>query len=361
MLIGIHNTWPHKPDHISNVYRDILKANGIDYVDMDSNNPNFWKQIEKVDAFIYRWAHTDYHHQHAATIIPIIEQHFKKRCFPNWATCWHYDDKIKQSLLLEAKGFPVCKFNVFWDKSEAIKCIETQQEFPIVFKLKSGSGSMQVKLLKSKNEALTYLKKSFQRGFSPDYHGLFNMLKTHNYNLYKTSRNILKIFYLRYVTSGLNPYWMRQRNYFYFQKYYEGNNYDTRVQVTGERAFAFIRYNRPNDFRASGSNNWSLDHAKIDMEFVKIALRISQQFGFQSMAYDFIYDENRNPVIVEISYCFGDFPEFSNGYWDKSLKWHEGRFLPQFFELIDLLGKDDLVLPDWVLPSSSYKNVEIDK
>jgi hypothetical protein len=75
------------------------------------------------------------------------------------------------------------------------------------------------------------------------------------------------------------------------------------------------------------------------------------------MAYDFIYDENKKPVIVEISYCFGDYPEFSNGYWDEYLTWHEGRFLPQYFELVDLLGRDDLILPEWVTPSSSYKNV----
>jgi len=359
MIVGIQNTWPGKPDYISNVYREILKANNIEYIDLNSSDPLFWSQIDKVDAFIYRWAHTDYHHQHAGTIIPVIEKFYHKPCFPNWNTCWHYDDKVKQSLMLEAKKFPVCKFYVFWDKREAEKWINSLQEFPIVFKLKSGSGSMQVRLLKSRREAYHYLKKSFNRGFSPDYYGLLNMLKTFNFNIYKTGRNILKIIYLRFITSGLNPYWIKQRNYFYFQKFYPGNDYDTRVQITGNRAFAFIRYNRPNDFRASGSNNWSLDHDKIDMEFVKIAFEVSKTFGFQSMAYDFIYDENRKPVIVEISYCFGDYPEFSNGYWDVSLNWHEGRFLPQYFELVDLLGKNDLILPDWVKPSSSYKDVVV--
>ena len=81
----------------------------------------------------------------------------------------------------------------------------------------------------------------------------------------------------------------------------------------------------------------------------------------QSMAYDFIYDENRKPVIVEISYCFGDYPEFSTGYWDESLIWHDGKFLPQYFELVDLLSKEDMILPERINPSSSYKNVATNK
>jgi glutathione synthase/RimK-type ligase-like ATP-grasp enzyme len=361
MIVGIHNTWPRKPDYISDVYRAILRANNIEYLDLDSSEPDFWYKVATLDAFIYRWAHTDYHHQHAATIIPVIEQFYHKPCFPNWNTCWHYDDKIKQSLMLKAKGFPACDFKLFWTKTDAGSFIESYKDYPIVFKLKSGSGSMQVKLLKSRKEALHALEKSFSAGFSPDYYGIRNTLKTFNYDLYKTGRSLIKMIYLRYLSDRLNPQWIRQKNYFYVQKFYPGNDYDTRVQITGKRAFAFIRYNRPNDFRASGSNNWSLDRDKIDMEFVKIAFNISKTFGFQSMAYDFIYDENRKPAIVEISYCFGDYPEFSNGYWDESLVWHEGRFLPQYFELVDLLDKTSLVLPDYVKPSSSYKDVSTEK
>lgn len=361
MIVGIHNTFSEKPDFISDVYRQILKANNIEYIDLDSSDPLFWSQIKKVDAFIYRWAHTDFHHQHARTIIPIIEKFYNIPCFPNWNTCWHYDDKVKQSLLLKAQGFPIGDFKVFWSKARGKKFIKTNNEYPLVFKLKAGSGSLQVKLLKNERQALKHLKKAFSKGFSPDNSGFYNTLKTFNFDFYKTFRNFLKLFYFRLFSDRLNPYWVRQKNYFYFQKFYPNNDYDTRVQITGNRAFAFIRYNRPNDFRASGSNNWSLNHDNINMEFVKIAFKISQILGFQSMAYDFIYDENKNPVIVEISYCFGDFPEFSNGYWDESLVWHSGRFLPQYFELQDLLGLDNLILPDYVKASSSYKDVDTDK
>lgn len=357
MIVGIHNTFPGVTDSISDVYRQILKANNIDYKDLSSGSPDFWEEVKKVDVFIYRWAHTDYHHQHAETIIPVIEKFYGKRCFPNWATCWHYDDKVKQSLMLSAMGFPACRYNVFWDKASAERWIEQNSEYPIVFKLKSGSGSLQVKLVRSGSEASIFVRKMFGRGLSGNYQGILGTFKVFNYKIPKTLKYYGKSLLLYPFSANVAKQWIRQKNYFYVQKYYAGNQYDTRVQITGRRAFAFVRYNRPGDFRASGSNNWSLDHDKIDMEFINIAFEISRTLGFQSMAYDFIYDENKKPVIVEISYCFGDYPEFSNGYWDESLIWHSGRFLPQYFELKDLLLKEDLILPDFIRPSSSYRNV----
>lgn len=358
MIVGINNTWPHLPDPLSNVYREILKVNGIQYINLDVSNPSFWEDIRKVDYFIYRWAHTDYHHQLARTVIPIVEQFYKIPAFPNWATCWHYDDKIKQSLLFQALNMPACKSYVFWDRQPAIKWIREEASFPIVFKLKSGSGSQQVKLLHSQSEAIELLRKMFVNGIPTEGLGFFSSLKTNKFDLIRTMRMYARIFLNRHFSVRLKPYWTRQMNYAYFQDFMPNNHYDTRVQITGKRAFAFVRYNRPNDFRASGSNNWDLNHEKIDMRFVAIAFKISNMLNFQSMAYDFIYDKDRNPVIVEMSYCFGDYPEFSNGYWDEKLIWHKGSFVPQYFELIDLLQLPELKMPEHIVAQSKYASVK---
>jgi glutathione synthase/RimK-type ligase-like ATP-grasp enzyme len=358
MTVGIHDTWAHKTDLLSNVYREILNCNNIKYIDLDSSSPDFWEKIKKIDFFIYRWAHTDYHHQLARTIIPVIEQFYAKPCFPNWVTCWHYDDKIKQSLMLEAMNYPAVKSYVFWDKNHAEEWVNRAAKFPLVFKLKSGSGSLQVKLLRHRAESLKIIDKMFNNGIKPESLGILSALKTKNYDIVRTAKLMARTFIDRYLPVRVRPMWAKQMNYAYFQDFMPGNEYDTRVQITGNRAFAFVRYNRPNDFRASGSNNWDLSHDKIDMEFVKIAFKISRHLGFQSMAYDFIYDNNRKPVIVEISYCFGDYPEFSNGYWDENLIWHQGRFVPQYFELVDLLQRPDLIMPGHVGAQSDYKSVK---
>jgi hypothetical protein len=96
------------------------------------------------------------------------------------------------------------------------------------------------------------------------------------------------------------------------------------------------------------------------MRMVQIALKLSKYFSFQTMAYDFIYDKNREPKIVEMSYLYGGagYPDFMNGFWDENLDWHEGRYWPQYFELMDSLNFPDLELPD-IDTSSKYKYVNI--
>jgi hypothetical protein len=72
------------------------------------------------------------------------------------------------------------------------------------------------------------------------------------------------------------------------------------------------------------------------------------------MAYDFVYDENNNPTILEISYTYGDYPEFSTGYFDTELIWHKGHYIPEYLELVDALKMPDLKQPDIEL-DSPYK------
>ena len=60
----------------------------------------------------------------------------------------------------------------------------------------------------------------------------------------------------------------------------------------------------------------------------------------QSFAFDFVEDEDSNPLIVEISYGFGTSGiDNAPGYWDSSLQWHEGKFNPQGW-MVEELVKD---------------------
>lgn len=45
------------------------------------------------------------------------------------------------------------------------------------------------------------------------------------------------------------------------------------------------------------------------------------------VAYDFVFDEQNNPLIVEINYGFAHQAYFPcPGYWDDEMNWHEGSF-----------------------------------
>jgi len=152
---------------------------------------------------------------------------------------------------------------------------------------------------------------------------------------------------IRKIQGAAMPVLELHKNYVLFQKFMPNNHYDTRVTVIGKRAFAFRRLNRPNDFRSSGSGRIEYDVESIDKRFITLAIAISEKMGFQSMAYDFLYDENGVPTFCEISYAYVDTAVYNcPGYWDGSLNWHHGHFWPQYCQLVDALKLPDLKQPE---------------
>jgi len=84
------------------------------------------------------------------------------------------------------------------------------------------------------------------------------------------------------------------------------------------------------DFRASGNGEFYYDKEVFDERCVQLAFKVNKKINSQCIAYDFVFDENNNPLIVEISYGFipavyRDCP----GYWAEQLNWHEGKFYPE--------------------------------
>lgn len=346
MKIGIHCNDEGKYDDFLLGIEEILDKNDIEYIRMDSSDRNFWREVASTNIFIHRWLHFDNYYDQATSILPIIEYHMGIKCYPNHSTCCHYDDKIKQYYILKRYGFPVAETYIFWNKTSALNWVTTEK-LPLVFKLKSGAGSSSVILVSTKAQAKYLINRMFSSGMRVCKIPAKDAL----YTLHRDPTLWLKtqLIALRRRLKGKDSYrfWKVHKNYVYFQKYYAGNEWDTRVAIVGNKADAFRRFVRKNDFRASGSNLWSLDHSKIDLKFVEIAFAISKKLGFQTMAYDFIYDENRNPLLVEMSYIWGEFnyPEFNEGYWDENLVWHAGNYCAINFLITDLLQISNLNFP----------------
>lgn len=343
-----------------NIYKQILEYNKIETLVLDVNDRDFWEKLKKVNILIYKWGHDHHNSQIASAILPVIEKSLGIKCFPDLSTCWHYDDKLKQYYLLKENGFPVVDSFVFWSKESALKWLDTYSDFPAVFKLRNGAGSMSVRLVRNRREAKKLIFRSFGKGLLQTNVSVPHVARILNYELKRIVRYYAINFRNRFIFPERRQFWIRHKNYVYFQKYLPGNEWDTRVTTAGNRAHAFRRFTRPGDFRASGSNKWDINPENIDMRMVKIALEISRKLQFQAMAYDFIYDQDQKPRIVEISYLYGGagYPDFMNGYWDENLEWHSGRYWPQHFELIDLLEMSDLKMP--LLDSdTTYKEATI--
>jgi len=316
----------------------------IDYKIVNCYDSNIIRQLENVDGLLWHWAHFDYNAQIVARQIIASIENMGIKIFPNIFTCWHYDDKVGQKYLLESIGAPLVPSYVFFDKEEAMEWIDVT-EFPKVFKLRSGAGSQNVRLIKTKKEAKKLCRKSFGKGFNPisDY---FNDAKTKIRKIKDVGQLLNKL--KRMPKTVLNAsrqshLFPKQSGYIYFQDFMPDNKFDTRITIIGDRAFGFIRKTRPNDFRASGSGDIVYDLDRIDRRCIEKAFSTVKKMKTQSLAFDFVFDKDNDPKIVEISYCYQnravhDCP----GYWDHKLNWHEGHIWPEDAILEDLLKEISL-------------------
>jgi len=328
-------------------YCKVLDMNGIDYIFTDPSNESFWRDVARSELFINFLGLTPIIKAKQAMLTSIINVQMGIPTLPNWHTAWHFDDKIAQSAMLKSYGANFVPYWVFWDKDTAMDWIK-EASFPLVFKLNGGAGSLNVVKVNDIKHARLLIKMMFGRGIMRGGVPGGKLFSTYKYDFRKILRNEAKKFTqsigLKY--SALQD-WSRDRGYVYFQKFMPNNSYDTRVTVIFGKAFAYIRENRPNDFRSSGSGNLDFDTARIDERCIKIAQSISKHFKFQTMAYDFLLDDTGNPVINEFCCQFiDDYLYRCKGYWDENLVWHEGHFWPQYMQLKALLGNDDLIQPE---------------
>lgn len=343
MLVGIYKSeFPEYQIRRNEIYKEILIYNNIDFIELHIDDKDFWEKAKTLDLFLFRWAHIDDHHQLVSTILPVIENYLNIKCFPNLDTCWHFDDKVKEYYLLKSLGYPVIDSWIFWEENHALEWAE-RANYPVVFKLKKGAGSHNVILVNNRTEAISIINKMFGKGILSS-HGIPHKGRVKYKNLENFLRTKADQYFLNKIRRIKPVVWRTEKNYVLFQRFLPNNTFDTRVTVIGNRAFAMRRFVRNNDFRASGSGNWDLDKNNIDMRIVDLALKVSRELKFQSMAYDFLFNENGEPQICEMSWTSPDDPEV--GYWDENLNWHDMKFLPPFFHLKDALNLEDFKHPD---------------
>ncbi|GAB3349918.1 hypothetical protein GCM10027566_06660 [Arachidicoccus ginsenosidivorans] len=337
MKIAIH----HNIGSFSDRWIEYCIAHNIEFVIIDAYSSNIIKELEDFDYFLWHWTHTDYRDLlFARQLIQSLEQNGVK-VFPNVKTCWHFDDKVGQKYLLEALGVPLIRSYVFYTKDSAKSWVNSTI-FPKVFKLRGGAGSVNVKLVESRREANNLIKIAFGKGFTSK--NLKSRIKDAliKFNKDKSLKNFGRIvFRLKelIVPNLLNKMGPRQKGYIYFQDFIKNNNFDIRIVVIGDKCFGLKRLTRDGDFRASGSGKIIYDHSLIDINAIKVAFETTSKLDVQCCAFDFVFDEDNQPLIIEISFGFSPYSYDScDGYWDSSLKWYNSKFNPQFWMIENLIN-----------------------
>ena len=324
MKIAIHAT----NKSFSDSWIGYCKQSNVPYKIVNCYSSDIIEQLYDCDALM--WHHSQNNPSDlivAKQILFALEQ-AGKVVFPDFKTNWHFDDKLGQKYLLEALGIPFVKSYVFFDKKNALNWVENSQ-YPVVFKLRGGAGSSNVKLIKSAAEARSIVKKAFGKGFA-------------NFNAWGNLKEVIrkkwlgKISWYHVIESvALLVYpprfarvMGREYGYVYFQEFIPANDHDIRVIVIADKAFAIKRMVRTNDFRASGSGFIKYGKENFDDQTILIAFDIAKKLNTQVVAFDFIY-KNGYPLIIEISYGFvKEGYDACQGYWDSNLNWHEGKFNP---------------------------------
>jgi glutathione synthase/RimK-type ligase-like ATP-grasp enzyme len=319
-MIGIH----HRTGSFSDRWIEYCQQHAIDFCLLDCLGSDAIQVALSCDAVLWHWSMDDLASMTMAKQVVAALELAGVRIYPNVASSWHYDDKIAQKFLLEAIGAPTVPTWVFTDRTAAMEWI-ADAEWPKVFKLRCGAGATNVRLVQSRTEAERLCRRAFGNGFVGN-PGTFTDLPN-RLRQTKSGRHLVErllhapsAFLKRTRDRRRFP---RQIGYLYFQEFLAGNAFDTRVVVIGEKSFAFRRFNRPADFRASGSNRLSFDPDHIDLRAINVAFSISKRLGTQSLAFDFLTNAAGGPVVVEISYCFRGAMRFCPGYWDDQLVWHD--------------------------------------
>lgn len=324
----------------SEKYAKIIKRAGHQVKPVDVFSPIIISQLKGCDGFIWRHGHYPEHRAVAKRLLPAIEYNLSIPVYPDQNTCWHYDDKLSQFYLFEAAGIPQPETNVFWRQEDAMRYLATAK-FPLVLKMWSGAASTNVKMISSREEAVKVVKVLFCEGvyrLVDDETGL-NVRRSIG-RIRRASKWVL--FGKRWDPG---PWYDLHKNYVLFQEFLDGNAFDTRVTVIGNRAFCFRRFNRPDDFRASGSGLIDWNPEAVDPRFISLAYRVSRVCKTQSCAIDGLY-RREEVVAAENTYTFASWAVHEcPGHYElvgdpekQEWRWISGRMWPEEAQMQDFLA-----------------------
>lgn len=266
-------------------------------------------RLRKCDGFLWWFTPTRFPRELGKRLMQALDHAGGLPMFPDARAVWHFDDKVAQAYLLQAAGIPAPRTWVFWEREAAANFFRTA-EYPLVLKLAAGNNARNVALLRNARDADRWSAKLFGRGVAS----------------------------LRQRLPFLRRWPDVQQGYVLVQEFVAGNPYDTRVAVIGDRAVAYRRFNRPNDFRASGSGNLDRNPAAVEGDVVQLAFDAARRLGAASLCVDVLRRDGQ-PVISEMSYYYEGYKlEACPGYWTSSGEWRDRPLDPAEAILDDFLA-----------------------
>ena len=337
MVLAIHSG-KDKLVSWNTLWMDYCRKNSIPFIGVDCYSYDIIEVLRREKVTHLMWAFSlaiPKDHIVAKTVLNAANA-MGIKTFPNFASSWHFEDKIAQKYLLEAIGAPIVKSWTFFDKDKALVFSRTSS-YPLVAKLRKGAGSKNVVLLKDEHSARHYIMRMFSKGYKPVQKTtsvIKDRLKSSKGgNGFKLRSVFKKFIHYRNNRNLFN----KEIGYVYFQEFLHGNTNDLRIAVVGNRIWGFYRGVRKDDFRASGSGIIDYD-TPIPLDMIKLSYDITKQLGSQSLCFDYVKSPDGSYRIVEICYGYVSEAIFKcNGYWDNELQFHQSHIMPDECILSDFI------------------------
>ncbi len=259
--------------------------------------------------------------------------------FPNSYLGWHFDDKIAEMYAFQSVKAPIPNSWVFYLEDECVDWLKNKAVYPLVAKLRCGSGANNVRMLNNSEEAIKYAGIMFSKGFDPS-----PSLAYKAYSKIQSSKNIKMIisrakkipqFLSTRKHAKMIPH---EKGYCYFQEFIENAGYDLKVVVIRDKITFCARNVRKNDFRASGGGNVYYDRSLLTDDIIDTAFKTARDLKLDCVGFDFVINKNTGlGTIIEMCYGFDYETQKELGaYVDENHVWHEEPVCAPD-EMIDLL------------------------
>ena len=309
-------------------WTDYCEEKGIEY-----DHVNLWEEnavdiLKNFDAVLWHFGLYNLRAMTFARSILYTAKMMGLKVFPDFNESWHFDDKVAEMYALKAVGAPIPDSSVYYSYSSLEKDVNSGKiAFPIVAKLRTGSGSHNVKLIKTGRDLLSYgrtmLKgEGFKAAPSLIYKASSNIRSSHNWGDFINKFHRIPEFLRTLKGAKQFP---REKGYVYLQEFIPNEGYDMKVVVVGNKCSGLIRPVRSHDFRASGSGEVYFDKKYFTPEIIRSAFETTDKLGMQCIGYDYVVNKDTGEgKIIEMSYGFAHAAVMaSNGYFDRDCVWHE--------------------------------------
>lgn len=293
---------------------------------VDCYDTNIIKQLPKYSALLWNYSNYVISDLLEARNILQIADNLGLVTFPYPSMNWHFDDKIAEMYAFQSINAPIPQSWVFYIEDDCIDWLKNKAQYPLVAKLRCGSGANNVKLLHSSKEAIKYAMRMFSNGFNPAPSFAYKA-----YSKLQSSRDIATIISrIKKIPEFLNTRRHAQmmpieKGYCYFQEFIPNDGYDLKVVVIGNKMTFCARNVRKNDFRASGGGDCYYDRSLLTEDVIDSAFETAKRLEMSCVGFDFVVNKSTGQgKIVEMCYGFDyEVQKDLGAYVDQKHEWHE--------------------------------------